>query len=249
MNKSLSSSTSTLHIKREKIPHTLINLGMFCHDPCQSLLLTRYSDVKQSCLPLNFGTARPEKWASGGTAPLRSWRCNLAPAAERWQQDGSGAGRQTEGSGHCIQDEQGRRQVDWVLVGVGDLLRFPSVAEERGERGEDEAGEERRELRACVAAVCPTFSLPSLFLSFSNAVPAVTLTDTLSVPIHLYLHSAVQYTSIHTYQGTIQFSLLLYTTFLVTVGMLSVLWLCLHTTYKHLGPWPCSLYSIKSNAL
>lgn len=212
MNKSLSNSTSTLHIKREKIPHTLINLGMFCHDPCQSLLLTRDTDVKQSCLPLNFGTVRPEKWASGGAAPLRSWRCNLAPAAERWQQDGSIASRQTEGSGHCIQDEQGRRQVDWVLVGVGDLLRFPSVAEERGERGEDGAGEERRELRACVAAVCPTFSLPSLFLSFSIAVPAVTLPDTLSLPIHSRIYAAqysiLPYTPIRAQLNSLFFYLL-----------------------------------------
>lgn len=59
-NKSLSSSTSPLHIKREKIPHILINLGMFCHDPCQRLLLKRYTDAKQSCLPLHLGTVRAE---------------------------------------------------------------------------------------------------------------------------------------------------------------------------------------------
>lgn len=99
MNKSLSSRTPALPIKRETIPHILINLDMFCLDPCQRLLLTQRLDVKQSCLPLDIGTAGAEKWTSGGTAPLCSSRCNLAPAAETWQRDGSIAGRQMEGAG------------------------------------------------------------------------------------------------------------------------------------------------------
>lgn len=145
--------------------------------------------------------------------------------------------RQTNrGSGHCIQDKQGRRQVDWVLVGVGDLLRFPLVAEDRRMRGGwSRRGEEGAKILYCC---CLSHFHPPLShtFSFSHHLYPCCHTDTLFIPIHLHIY-------------TLQRSILPYTLFKAfthTAFMLVVLWCVCYTTYKHTGPWPCSLHSIEA---
>lgn len=100
--------------------------------------------------------------------------------------------RQTNrGSGHCIQDKQGRRQVDWVLVGVGDLLRFPLVAEDRRMRGGwSRRGEEGAKILYCRC------------LSHFHPPLSHTLSLTISVPVVTQTHSLFPYTYIFThYKG------------------------------------------------
>lgn len=83
------------------------------------------------------------------------------------QGGGSGLGvhlADKRGSGHHIQDKQGRLPVDWVLVGVGDLLRFPWVAEDRGDWREENAGEKMRLVMNIVLMLSVPLALPSLIL-------------------------------------------------------------------------------------
>lgn len=115
--------------------------------------------------------------------------------------------RQTNrGSGHCIQDKQGRRQVDWVLVGVGDLLRFPLVAEDRRMRGGwSRRGEEGAKILYCC---CLSHFHPPLShtFSFSHHLCPCCHTDTLFIPIHLHNYTHTHFSR----HSRIQRSCLLY---------------------------------------
>lgn len=138
--------------KQKRILHTLIHCFIFCLWP-----LRQRSPFKTShwC---RIETTVCVQWASGGTAPLcRRWR-KLAQATE-WHS--RMAGYWADGSRLSIQDEQGRRQVDWTLVGVGDLLRFSSATKRR--RGREGIVEGR----ALITAVSVLLSLSLLSLSHS----------------------------------------------------------------------------------
>lgn len=132
-------------------------------------------------------------------------------------------------SGHCIQDEQGRRLVDWVLVGVGDLLRFPLVAKER----EEWRREERREWRSCIATVCPTFFLCLRPCGHTHR------------QLFPYTHAFTQYSTVQYSILSYTFSSCIYYVPTQSVHVESTL-LLLHNTYKLPGSWLYSLYSTKA---